>query len=225
MLIILRSFRVLQIVGSFLIVSALMLAVLAGLGGLGSGMTLSQMSPATPSSLQQAVNGATVLLQGRISAATIRPQNAPSANLVLWTAKLRLSANEERWLSEDLIKHRFVVDIGEAHAVTHVAIANENYGLAPLPTVINDPDYVVNGIGVGDPVVVIGQLSVSDKGDPIQVNALQVSAGTQDEMVRYVQGSDWQFMLISATLTLLGGCTLMLDRIIAAGKTSLSPAD
>ena len=84
-----------------------------------------------------------------------------------------------------------------------------------MPRVINDVDYVVNGMGVGDSVVVVGQLM---KGDPtskqLRLNALQVAAGTRDELVRHVQASDWQFLIVSAGLTILGALLLLLDRVL-----------
>lgn len=211
----LRSFRILQIISGLLVVSALILALLAGLGGLGSGMMLAQMTVASPDTLLEASPGTTVLFEGHISPATVRPDNAPDQRLVLWTAKLRLPADEERWLTEDLIKQHFVVDVGDANAPVQVTIANNSYGVAPMPRVINDVDYVVNGMGVGDSVVVVGQLM---KGDPtskqLRLNALQVAAGTRDELVRHVQASDWQFLIVSAGLTMLGTILLLLDRVL-----------
>ena len=86
----LRSFRILQIISGLLVVSALILALLAGLSGLGSGMMLAQMTVASPDTLLEASPGTTVLFEGHISPATARPDNAPDQRLVLWTAKLRL---------------------------------------------------------------------------------------------------------------------------------------
>ena len=185
-------------------------------------MSLSQMTPATSESLKQTSNGSMVLLQGHISAATPRTQNALDYRLVLWTSKLRLPGSDDRWLSEDLIKHPFVVDIGAGDAAMQVPIENDTYGLATLPVVINDADYVVNGMGVGDPVIVVGQLKSIDKDGAVKVIAMQVAAGTQDDLVRHLQGSDWQFMLISAVLTVAGACVLLLDRMVPARQSELA---
>lgn len=108
MLFVLRSFRIAQIVGGFLLVSALLLAALVGLGGLASGMSLAQMPLATSESLAQTTPGSAVLIEGRISDKTQRPPNAPDADMIVWTARLRLpSENATKtspWLNEDMVK-------------------------------------------------------------------------------------------------------------------------
>lgn len=219
MLFVLRSFRTTQIVGGFLLVSALLLAALVGLGGMASGVSLAQMPLATSESLAQAAPGSTVLIEGRISDKTLRPQNAPDADMIVWTSRLRLPAEtaktEAHWLNEDMVKQPLMLDLGNTPAgIAHVAVTNDDYGLATLPTVINDADYIVNGLSVGNAIVVMGEVATADHTGPVPIHARQIIVGTRDDLVQQMQRMDWPYLIAAAALTLAGVLTLLLDRLL-----------
>lgn len=224
MLLVLRSFRITQIVGGFLLVSALLLAALVGLGGMASGMSLAQMPLATSEGLAQAVPGSAVLIEGRISDKTLRPPNAPDADMIVWTSRLRLPAEnakaEARWLNEDMVKQPFMLDLGNTPTgIARVVVTNDDYGLSTLPTVINDADYVVNGLSVGNAIVVMGEVASANTQGPIAIHARQIVSGTRDDLVQQMQRMDWPYLIAAAALTLAGLLTLLLDRLL------LKPAD
>ena len=217
MLLLLRSFRVTQIIGGLLLVSALLLAMLVGLGGLASSAALAQMALATPQTLAQATPGNTILLEGRISAQTLQPPNAPDDAMIVWTARLRLPGAGERWLIEDMVKQPLMLELAKTSPV-RVAIINNDYGLAPLPVVINEADYVVNGLSVGDAVVVTGEIRAIAPSGSILLQARQIAFGTRADLVQHLQGSDQPFLFVVAALTLAGTLTLLLDHLLIKPK-------
>lgn len=75
--------------------------------------------------------------------------------------------------------------------IARVVVTNNDYGLSTLPTVINEADYVVNGLSVGNPIVVIGEVATSDSTGPITVHARQIVYGTRDDLVQQMQRMHW----------------------------------
>jgi len=113
------------------------------------------------------------------------------------------------------VKQPLMLDLGNTPAgMARVVVTNADYGLATLPTVINDADYVVNGLSVGNPVVVMGEVASADAKGPIAVNARQIVYGTRDDLVQQMQRMDWPYLIAAAALTLAGLLTLLLDRLL-----------